>query len=788
MAKSDDGKPALSCAAVSEDALGKLRLTLERYSQTKPAALVITGDPNEPKTWTALSVMLAEDGFISEEIPASDYEINFQFDVTNGSGVGTHAAKHDLVDQNSSIGRSVVKAIARSFVKAVEDLAVEVDALLDQNNIDGAIEAIKRGADRGAFSLSPSRRLLDALRRIDVKRLSQEDRRLIRDACLGTAQRLGRSDIASTEASALLSEDASTLSAEQTASLKMVVAIDLIKTGSRETGLAMLRDLLKSPSALGPEGRGWAWRNISLALGPDEPEARRANQLSADAFLEAGNKHEAGKSLMGLVNILMNEDPSEAVTRLDEIVALTAKDGLLDRRVRSAALHARANRLARLNRHAEAFRDASEAVETARGLIGIEAEFVSSLHLAAIEAHRTGNHAGAEKFEAEAEKLTDELKLPHFQLARGVRALAQKFDKAKAEALLQEAETANNLDVIVSVRVLQATADPTINDTDRLRLLEETRNRAARSSARGGILKPIDMAIGQQLALMGKPERATAWFHKVLEADAFDTFARNGLIECLWQTEQWGDAAVFIRKQMCLCGDLPGLTYALGKSLFEAGDLSGAVAALTKVLAIATFDANLRRNADELRERALEMGGTVLAAAPPAPPTGAVTRQELEAALNDFARFIAAEKRMRFWTSDKSGGHRWVPSPEGRAQDLLHTFLKARFNERIEIFEEISTGAGRLDLYVKMEGGLSVIVELKMCGGSYSSNYAASGEDQIHHYMDNRKSNLGYLIVFDGRIDLNGQPLLTQAGEKRTVVEKLINVSPRVIPLSKSIA
>jgi hypothetical protein len=40
------------------------------------------------------------------------------------------------------------------------------------------------------------------------------------------------------------------------------------------------------------------------------------------------------------------------------------------------------------------------------------------------------------------------------------------------------------------------------------------------------------------------------------------------------------------------------------------------------------------------------------------------------------------------------------------AEDLLHTFLKARFGDRVEIFEEVGTGAGRLDLYVKLEGGL----------------------------------------------------------------------------------
>jgi hypothetical protein len=34
-------------------------------------------------------------------------------------------------------------------------------------------------------------------------------------------------------------------------------------------------------------------------------------------------------------------------------------------------------------------------------------------------------------------------------------------------------------------------------------------------------------------------------------------------------------------------------------------------------------------------------------------------------------------------------------------------------------------------------GGLSIVLELKMCGGGYSSGYAASGEAQLVHYMDN---------------------------------------------------
>jgi hypothetical protein len=67
-----------------------------------------------------------------------------------------------------------------------------------------------------------------------------------------------------------------------------------------------------------------------------------------------------------------------------------------------------------------------------------------------------------------------------------------------------------------------------------------------------------------------------------------------------------------------------------------------------------------------------------------------------------------------------------------------------------------------------------------MCGFRYSAPYAAAGEEQINHYMDNRKTNLGYLVVFDARIDNLGQPLLSEVPSRHTVIEKLIDVTPRV--------
>src|SRR5690606_8323227 len=113
---------------------------------------------------------------------------------------------------------------------------------------------------------------------------------------------------------------------------------------------------------------------------------------------------------------------------------------------------------------------------------------------------------------------------------------------------------------------------------------------------------------------------------------------------------------------------------------------------------------------------------------------------------------VAADKRKTFWTGTGQK-RKWTRHPERHAQNLLHTFLKAKFGPRIEVFEELSAGAGRIDIYVMLEGGLRFVVELTLAGApGYSSTYAFSGAEQLQHYMEQKKSALGYLLVFDARI------------------------------------
>ena len=146
---------------------------------------------------------------------------------------------------------------------------------------------------------------------------------------------------------------------------------------------------------------------------------------------------------------------------------------------------------------------------------------------------------------------------------------------------------------------------------------------------------------------------------------------------------------------------------AYGRSLVEAGNVSRAIPVLSKGLKLSSANDALHKEILALRERALELGGTVTYLSQAIDESRPVLRDDLQQALQEFAAFVAADKRMGFWTRPESkDDYAWITQPEQRAQDLLHTFLKARFQTRISVFEELGTGAGRLDLLLKLDGGL----------------------------------------------------------------------------------
>jgi hypothetical protein len=187
-------------------------------------------------------------------------------------------------------------------------------------------------------------------------------------------------------------------------------------------------------------------------------------------------------------------------------------------------------------------------------------------------------------------------------------------------------------------------------------------------------------------------------------------------------------------------------------------------------------DENLRTAIDDHLKMAIEKGAAPSPLPRVEPP--AVTSEDFQVCLSRFATFVKSDMRMTFWRKDGKK-HKWIERPEKHAQNLLRTHLSASFSDRVEVLEEVGAGAGRIDLYVVCHGGLRFIVELKMLGAGYSTSYAFSGTEQIVHYMENKKTHLGFLVTFDARVRENGTGLNgSEAVGTFTVRTLLVDVRP----------
>lgn len=747
----------------------------------------IEGTPQETLTseeWLeaarrSLSVALGSNGFEVVKLPLGDLSARFEFDLRSGLLVGKHDGLHEYAAVDQPLARSIHEAVAGAFQKGSLELASEIEKHLQNGDHTRAAKVLEEGRSGMAFVGLPSPELLAVVCKINVEAVEPKARNQLMRRRAAIAAGANRYDIAEPDAIVLLSEDAS-LDDVWRAALNNSIAVAAVKRGDVETAISIWRALLAKPDIIDPGERGWIWRNLSYST--KDSESERALKAAVDAFLEAGDKNEAAATLMQLSRMLERSNSASALEQLDEMQALVADQGLIGSELSAMIQHARASLLVKLRNFAGAFDAAMKAVELRRGMTGVEHHLITSLHLAAISGRKCGNSATSDELDAEAKKLESEISSPRFALGRRLIALNGAYDAVEIDAIEQDAVAGGERDIVSTVAVIRATVNPALDVTQRLRLLEA----ALRDNPSKQAKQTIMLAIASVLRNDGQDQRAAEWYRRILNEEPFQLDARDLLIDSLWRIEAWGDAAIFLKSQIDVHSEAPGLLHAYGWSLLEAGDANGCIPVLTRALKQATSGSEAHAAILALRERALELGGT-LAAEPTPARSRPLLRDEIEEALRQFAAFVSSEKRMRFWERlDPLADYKWASQPERRAQDLLHTYIKARFQGRVSVFEEIATGAGRLDVLLKVDGGLNIILELKICGFGYSSAYAASGEDQIRHYMEQRKVHIGYLMVFDARLnDFSGKLLAAEAGGQDTICEIFVDMRPRVTQRSR---
>lgn len=778
--------------ALLEDltAAAKLALAIPNPASNQPSTTSAPDDANAGEVWSTFLAELAARGFELEALPNSDMQVKLHIDMVSGRAIGTHGALHPYATDDSERGRKIANALMGAVRRPAVSLAQRVRDAVATGDASAAAKAVKENTTALTFGFNEE--LFDALMMVDATAIAADERLDFRWTRILVASQGHREERVIADVEACLGAHDKQLSEDQRLNLRMLFAICAGKTGRNETARTILNEILNAPTPISAIDRAWAYRNLSMTFPRESQESQRYSQLSADAFLEAGDRDKAVGSLLGLFEGILFQNPDGALSIIDELIGWYNGDDASDRDKRAGLLHIRANAKLSLQKHEEALRDAKEASHLREGLLCAEPQLISSLHLASIAATKVGLTDDAAHYRSAAMSLTALTRDPDSDFAERAIALMEAFDLQVADDLLKEAGSKDDLKSQAFILSAMATHNPTLNLARRIELLERAIELLEQAQRRGQRIEsadfgPIHLAVAIQLADANELERALPWYAKALETEPLDPFAVNEYVRILWKLEKWRDLATFVDDQIRKFGEFPDRLYVCGRALLNAGQGDKALSYLVKAKKLAQPGNKIHEFAQKYIDEALEAGaklpesnhseGKIVAP---------ITRAEFEKCLERFARHVQSDHRMRFWKSS-ADCHKWVDNPERLAQSLLHTFLKAAFDDRIEIFEEVAVGAGRMDLYMSLRGGLRVILELKMCGApSYSSSYAFEGAEQIVHYMENKGTSLGYLVIFDGRRQDFGQGLkpVERIG-KHTVMVQFADVRPDVKATTK---
>ncbi|PSW06722.1 tetratricopeptide repeat protein [Photobacterium lipolyticum] len=499
---------------------------------------------------------------------------------------------------------------------------------------------------------------------------------------------------------------------------------------------------LASKENVSPRDTAVAYQGLADLSNNDEDSAHYC-KLSADKFLEAGLKKDAILNLLLLSKLQAKKKPALALETLETCLKLASSENLFDRHEKANLLQDKANYLDKLGKKEEALATIEDTFELDEGVFGAEVNLHTSYVVASQYATVLGlkekSHNFEQKAAAIASTIDDELFILQIKVSN-----YYKENEQLSKALFDEVLGFGNPSLIGTV-LLKESISPSNTIAETMTLLDDALKYLEKRDDRN-IIDLIHFYFGLIYQNQGMKGNAEESYLKSLDANPYNYASANNLAALYMKDESWEKAGEFFSARIKLLGELPNMCFGYGKALYKQHRYHEALQYFNK----ANPDIE---GLQELKENCFNNMPKGLIATNFKPECVLqITSDDILTALNEFSATVASKNRMYFWQADGKGGHKWSKNPEEIGKQLLIASLSAKFGkDSVEIIQEQRAGAGFVDLYLLFAGGLKVVIELKMCGKPYSSSYAISGEDQIIHYQNNTGSNLGYLVIFDGR-------------------------------------
>lgn len=697
--------------------------------------------------------------------------VSFEIDLESSRVIG---ASDGASSMEQDIGRRVFETISNTLRGMSDDWLSVFDkeiALGDHVSAFGVFNE-----NKGLLQFSKNRNALEKLKALDVSKLDREGRKEYLIFLVAYSDYVG--DVLNSQVyiESLLKEYEGELESLLVQNFILQQANIAAISGMRNKASILYKKVIDFPD---PDSAtiAWAYQGMSK-IADNDADIISFAQKAADKHLECGARDGAIRNFLTISSLKSNDSPRESIELIDRCIDLYGSERLMDRELLASLYFNKAQYLYRINQAEDAFPFAEQACDLRRGLLGNEIEFFASLSLAAILATFNGESDKADAYKKEGESVAALIDDPEFvlRLRLGDKILQRDF---LDEDFLSEIIAFGDAGVLSAALLYQSSDDNmsiegALENLDKARILIEKQHDKR-------LLDSVYFAIAEKYRCEGMISEAFANYKKSLSCNQHLNASVQNCVVMLFESERWLDAEEFIKARISLVGELPNICAAYGRALYENKKYDLAYKYFLKSSSdVLDRDFYISECLKHISDQELCAIGKREVVAPLS-----ISAEDFYSALKEFAFSVSSDSRMHFWYFDKAvGKYKWTKNPEELSKQMLITFLNGKFGKgMVEIVQEPRAGAGFIDIYVLLSGGLKVVIELKMCGNGYSSTYVLSGESQIIHYQINKGTKLGYLVVLDSRSrdygkhfkklqTVDGHTIYTVAADMRPLVDK----------------
>ncbi|WNY24108.1 hypothetical protein MmiHf6_14370 [Methanimicrococcus hongohii] len=699
---------------------------------------------------------------------------NFPFITVEDFDTGAPVNDKNCLEMVNSIQKSL-KDIGTDEIKKVEEALIEENAT---EIVDALIECKKISL---MFSEENCKKLLEIMYKIHIKDNSQEVIKELYELKLYLGSRTRNYAELYDDINEYLKDFEQDLEPTKRLNLLLFKANSASQSNKKEVAEELYKKIIAEAPKENHTILAWAHRGLSICFEKKNKSFINNEKKTAELFLLAGNKNQYIVSQVKMADSMVNTQPEESIKILKDSIAILDPSNPFNREM-IASLYLKLAKIHDvIGLKNEAKKYAEKAIDFRKNptQIGNEQAIIATFYALEHYSENSNNQNIKEEIRLIEKQMSEDGKKENEIRMRLIKAINEEnvneMQTLKEKVIALEDIQFEIIYWIGFVSISQQSFH------EKLEILNDMLLKTEKEDISDEIRHLLYSTFADIYLENKKEEKAIEWYKKALEIEPYSKKNRQNYVALLQKNRLWEESKEFIETEIKRHGKLPGISLAYGITLMELGRHGDAIEYFT----IAEEKVELKELAEKCKNDAIEKfvrynKQDIKIEKYPNVVVEDITLEKLKECLADFSEHIEKNIRMSFWQD--SIDCKWISQPEQHGKNLLYTFIKARFGEYTETILEVSTGAGRIDIYLNFSNGFKTIIELKICGApGYSKNYALEGIEQLEHYMKNKGVNVGFLVVFDSRKRDNKKGINNEYPcESKTIYSYVADVTPTI--------